>query len=531
MQSRRWRVIALGLLLAIIGAAVPITAAGWLSWRMARADALDFLTLVAQTGITRAEWTFSQARSAMEAMDRSEAVPCSAAHIAEMRVATVNVPSVEEVGYLEDGFIQCTSWGPLAEKIPKSDIDYTTFDGMEVSFRIAPSVSEGNPMTALHLGNYNTLIVPSRFLDIPMDRDVAVTLMAESGHLIYARNSSSPDLAATLVDAQGSGGTEGHLYSVVRENGLVAVAMESRAAVKDQLAKQLAIFVPIGAFIALFIVGLVYWISKKRLSPKAELEIAIRNREFVVHYQPLVQLSTGICLGAEALVRWRRPDGTLVRPDLFIPLAEETGLIIPITDQVIDAVIADLQTLLVQDRTLHIAINLCAADIASGRVLDVLDDKLKSTGIRNEQIWLEATERGFIDIDAASLTLKRARDAGHSVAIDDFGTGYSSLQHLQGLPLDALKIDKSFVDTIGKEAATSAVISHIIAMGQELGLFLVAEGIETEEQAAYLREKGVDFGQGWLYAKPLPVADFKAFHARSKTAFGIAPEVVSTRRL
>ncbi|WP_426227352.1 EAL domain-containing protein [Pararhizobium sp. DWP3-4] len=263
----------------------------------------------------------------------------------------------------------------------------------------------------------------------------------------------------------------------------------------------------------------------KCFSPLADLEIAVRNREFIVHYQPIVELKTGICFGAEALVRWRRPDGSLVRPDLFIPLAEESGLIMPITDQVIEAVIMDLNGTLVQDRTLHIAVNLCAADIKSGRILDVLEAKLADTGIRPEQIWLEATERGFMDIDAARVTLTKARERGHSVAIDDFGTGYSSLQYLQGLPMDALKIDKSFIDTIGRDTATSSVTPHIIDMAKTLGLYTVAEGIEVEEQAGYLKAHGVDFGQGWLFSKALPAAAFIAYQRRTKEKYGAAPEV------
>lgn len=295
---------------------------------------------------------------------------------------------------------------------------------------------------------------------------------------------------------------------------------------RTKLVRELTVLLPIGAFIALFIVGIVIWMSRKRLSPETELEIAVRNREFIVHYQPIIELKTNICVGAEALVRWRRPDGTLVRPDRFIPLAEETGLIEPITDQVVEAIIADLGPMLVRDRSSHIAINLCAEDVKSGRILDFIDLRLARAGIRKEQIWLEATERGFIDIDAARITLDRARKAGHSVAIDDFGTGYSSLQYLQGLPLDALKIDKSFVDTIGRNTATSTVTLHIIEMARELGLFSVAEGIEKEEQAAYLREHGVDFGQGWLFSRPLPAEEFIVFHRQNKSRYGSAPEVI-----
>jgi sensor c-di-GMP phosphodiesterase-like protein len=165
----------------------------------------------------------------------------------------------------------------------------------------------------------------------------------------------------------------------------------------------------------------------------------------------------------------------------------------------------------VADRSLHIAINVSAADITTGRVLGVIAVALERTNIRPQQIWLEATERGFIDVESAKTTIARARQLGYMVAIDDFGTGFSSLQYLQGLPIDVLKIDKSFVDTIGKNVATGSVISHIIDMARELNLQMVAEGVETEIQASYLLAHRVEFAQGWLYSKPLPAEEFIDF--------------------
>jgi sensor c-di-GMP phosphodiesterase-like protein len=210
-------------------------------------------------------------------------------------------------------------------------------------------------------------------------------------------------------------------------------------------------------------------------------------------------------------VRWKRPDGSLVRPDLFIPLAEESGLITAITDQVIALVVFDLNSLLVADRSVHIAINLSAADVGTERVLPIIAKALQHTGIQPQQIWLEATERGFVDIEAARSALARARELGHAVAIDDFGTGYSSLSHLEGLPLDALKIDKAFIDTISTNSATSSVTPHIIDMAKTLKLTIVAEGVETQAQADYLVERGVEYGQGWLFAKPMPAPEFIAY--------------------
>jgi len=526
MEARRYRIVAAGLALGLLGAAIPIAAMAYVSWIIALQKEQDALFLFAERTLARAEATFEDARSALVAVSATPVAPCSPEHIARMRTLTVDTLSIEEMGYFEDGALKCTSWGPAQGYVAGAEVDYVTPDGLAVSLRVAPAVSQGMPVTALQLGSHNALVSPARFVDVIADDGVSIALTNSRGTLINAVNGEGLPAVLPPLGEAGRGIKAGSVFAVARGEGLAAIATRPSSGLVDGLKGELAYLLPIGAFIAAFIVGIVVWLSRKRLEPRAELALAIRNREFVVHYQPIVALATGICIGAEALVRWRRPDGTLVRPDLFIPLAEETGLIGPITDLVIDAVVADLGPTLVADRTLHIAVNLSAADISSGRFLDVVAQKLAPTGIRPQQLWLEATERGFIDIEAARTTLVRARQAGHSVAIDDFGTGYSSLQYLQGLPMDALKIDKSFIDTIGKDTATSSVTLHIIDMARELGLFTVAEGVENEAQAEYLKAQGVDFGQGWLFSRPLPAAEFIAYQRRSRETYGAAPEVI-----
>lgn len=524
MQARRYRVISLGIILAIVGAVAPLAAMAYASWQIAIGKELSALRERAVNVTDRARFTFSDARQALVNANAVAVAPCSPQHIALLRMLTINTASVEEIGYFEAGKLKCTSWGITEADIDKAHVDYTTSDGMDVSLRVRPGVSLGKEMTALQLGNHNALVNPSRFVDIEFSPGISLALFSDSGLLVNGLNEPDVSFARRHLHDRASGIDGDSMFALATEDGIVAVTSEQTKMVYARLRRELALFLPAGLFIAAFIVAMVVVFSRGRLSPRAELEFAIHKRQFVVHYQPIVELATGICVGAEALVRWRRRDGSLVRPDLFIPLAEESGLIIPITDLVVDEVVRELNTVLVSQRGLHIAINLCAADIKSGRFIDMIAEKLRNTSIRKEQIWLEATERGFIDVNAARASLDRARKAGHSVAIDDFGTGYSSLQYLQGLPVDALKIDKSFIDAIGKGTATSSVTLHIIEMAKELGLFSVAEGIETEEQAAYLRQHGVSFGQGWLFSKPLVAKDFMEFRAASAARFGTAPE-------
>lgn len=348
-----------------------------------------------------------------------------------------------------------------------------------------------------------------RFADVLSEQEVDLAIALRDGRLLGSLREPLPVNVRALLQ---SGFTdETVLYALEHDEFLTALAAKPPDQVLEPLRREMQLLLPLGAAMAMLVVSIVAWGLRRRLSLLGELKMAVARREFVVHYQPLIELSTGRCIGSEALVRWKRSDGSMVRPDMFIPLAEESGLILPITDQVINTVVREMRQALVNDHDLHIAINLSAQDIRSGRVLPVLALELEDSGIAPQQIWLEATERGLMDCKAAKSTIDQARAAGHAVAIDDFGTGYSSLSYLQNFALDALKIDKSFIDSIEADAATSSVTPHIIEMAKSLGLQVVAEGVETQGQADYLLARGVEFAQGWLFAKAMPASEFIAF--------------------
>ena len=202
-----------------------------------------------------------------------------------------------------------------------------------------------------------------------------------------------------------------------------------------------------------------------------------------------------------------------MRPDLFIPQAEGSGQITAITRWVIRQVLQEQGELLRQHAQLYISINLAAADLVEARFPAEAQAALQAAGVPPAQLVYEVTERGLVDPQRAVAVLEPLRQAGHRIAIDDFGTGYSSLSYLQQLPVDVLKIDKSFVDALGTEAASSPVAPHIIAMARALGLKVIAEGVEQAEQARLLAELGAQIGQGWLFAKPLSAEAFRAFVA------------------
>ncbi|PZP61060.1 MAG: hypothetical protein DI597_10820 [Pseudoxanthomonas spadix] len=505
----RARMIVAATGLALLGVAVPVIATLAMSWHLAVRNEQQRLDRVATLALERAQATMDEATGVLHAMQRSRLAPCSPAHIARMRRAAMDSAVVKEVGFFQGGLLRCTSWGPTEVHVP-DDLppDAVGPDDLRLFAHVVPQISGGRQMLALHQHDYNVLIDPARFSDLVVGPEVGLLVRNAQGVVLSERSLSDEALAGRMRQRQASGRDATHLFSVVRRDGWVVVAGEPVARAASGLPRQQGMLLPVGLLIGAVAVAMVILAFRRRLSPTGELTRAVQRREFVVHYQPIVRLADAAIVGAEALARWRRPDGTLVRPDQFIPLAEQSGLIDAITDQVLDAIVRDLGPLLAAHPCLYVSLNLSTADLRSGRLLAVLARALEGSGIAPRQLWLEATERGFVDLAAARRTIEQARQAGHRVALDDFGTGYSSLQYLQGLPLDALKIDKTFVDAIGTGAATAAVTGHIIDMARELGLHCVAEGIETAAQADFLRAQGVGYGQGWLFGKAAPAMAF-----------------------
>ena len=514
----RKRLICMAVTWALAGAAVPLALSFYLSWNRALEAHQEQLAQIASKAILRSNQVLTEADQALQAMANLRHIPCSDAHIRQMRTVAIDHRSVDEIHYVEGGNLKCTSWGMAQEIASHSATDVVMANGMRATLDVVTATSGEKLMTDLHYLRHHVLIDPVRFVDVGADDNVQLAVFTADGSVLGAVNVPDLQRVRQLLQHPENRQGEQDLFALVRDRELTTIALEPRVSVLAALRQEQTALLPAGVAIALLLVALVWWRLRQQLSPLGELRIAVQRHEFVVHYQPLMDLSTGACIGAEALVRWPRQDGSMTRPDLFIPLAEQSGLILPITDQVVATVVMDLQNLLSGDKQLHVALNVCADDIRSGRILDVVYRALEGTGIASPQIWLEATERGFIDIDAASITLTKARQGGHWIAIDDFGTGYSSLSCLQGLPLDALKIDKSFIDTIGTEAATSSMTPHIIAMAKTLSLKVVAEGVETQAQADYLVALGVDYAQGWLYGKAMPADQFNRFYMARKLA-------------
>lgn len=259
-------------------------------------------------------------------------------------------------------------------------------------------------------------------------------------------------------------------------------------------------------------VGVFDAIIRERVVERIEIEKAlhraVRQEEFRVFYQPLVRFAGAEVIGFEALVRWQHPERGLVSPMDFIPIAEETGLIVPIGEWVLREVVrqaAAWSAAVPQAEPLAVSVNLSARQLAHPDLVGTVADAIGGAGIDPSMLLVEVTESTLMsDPELATTILHALRSLGVRIAIDDFGTGHSSLGYLKQLPVDCLKIDRSFISGLGMDSDDRAIVGAVVSMGHALGLSVTAEGVETPQQLAELEALGCDVGQGFYFAKPQP---------------------------
>jgi EAL domain-containing protein (putative c-di-GMP-specific phosphodiesterase class I) len=242
-----------------------------------------------------------------------------------------------------------------------------------------------------------------------------------------------------------------------------------------------------------------------RLETERALRHALERDELRVLYQPAVRLEDESLAGAEALLRWRHPARGLVSPHEFIPVAEETGLIVPIGDWVIEHACSELarQDVVQPGRSLILSVNLSGRQLARANLVERIAQHLDAVQVTPDRLCLEVTETVLLeDVETSVAALHGLKELGVRLAVDDFGTGYSSLGYLKQFPFDVLKIDQAFVAGLGTSDADDAIVLAAAQMAHALGMWVVAEGVETERQRDVARELGCDLAQGFLFAAP-----------------------------
>jgi EAL domain-containing protein (putative c-di-GMP-specific phosphodiesterase class I) len=255
----------------------------------------------------------------------------------------------------------------------------------------------------------------------------------------------------------------------------------------------------------------------KRLQSRRALELdlrkAIANGEFEAYYQPIINLQTGKVACFEALLRWHHPERGMISPAEFIPLAEETGLIIALGEWVLRTA---CQQAVKWPAPIGVAVNLSAMQFKGRNIVQLTVNALATSGLAPERLDLEITESVLLQDEANTLAiLHQLREIGVQISMDDFGTGYSSLAYLRNFPFDRIKIDRSFVRDMLVRKDCHAIVQAVVSLARSLGITTIIEGVETKEQLDMARTDGCDLGQGYLFSKPMPERETAAFLAKN----------------
>ena len=509
--------------LTLVVAALAAGGPPWVALHEARRQAYDTeagqALNYARDVLHRTDETAGQAMDAITQLRAAGLATCSEPARAAMREIDLTSSYIQAIGYVRDGTIECSSQGgpPVRLGPPafRTSRDVTVYDTV-------PLAAGRNPLLGLARGGIIVLV----HRDLPLDIWTAVPGVAlgvfhlEGHRTVMGRGAVDPAWMDRLGRRKEATFVAGdRLVALVRSQRFmttVAVAAVPANYLHERVAAATRRLMPAGLFGGLAAAAAILLLARQQMSIASSMRSALRRGEFFLLYQPLVDLRSGACVGAEAQLRWRRPTGEHVGPDLFIPIAEQTSLITRITARVLDLLERDAGDFLARHPDFHIGVNLSPADLGAGEIVGRIDALLRRSGARPANLIVEITERGFVHLDSARTVIAALRERGIEVAIDDFGTGYSSLAYLETLDLDFLKIDRSFIEAIGTGAPTSQVVGHIMAMAHALDLRMIAEGIESAAQADFLRAHGVHYGQGWLYGRPMPFADVAAMtvHAR-----------------
>lgn len=503
----------------VLALLVPFSLSMFLAQMQGREDALATLHDITEEVLQRADTARLQINDAISALNNHPAgAPCSTEQLARMGMLSGAFSHVAGMGRLEGDALVCTTLGTLDMRVNLGKPDASRQSGMLFWSAVELPGLPGQAFTVVGRDGYAALADADLGLDL-LNRNSALSLAffigadrQVAGHRGIIRGEWTNRYRDQLIQFEDDG------YLVVirpsRTTDSAALAAMPLSLVAAQVRSSAYVLGPVGLALGVLLTGAVGAVARRRLSLSGELQAAFERNEFFVEYQPIIDLSNGRCVGAEALARWRNEDRVLVSPNVFIPLAEAHGVIGRITARVMEIVVREAAGLLRTNPGVHISINLSPEDLHSHDAQIRMRELAQHADIPPASLMFEITERGLMAPEKARNVLLAVRAGGFRMAIDDFGTGHSNLSYLATYELDFLKIDKMFVDTLGTGAPTSLVTFHIIDLARSLGMQVIAEGVETQAQRAILQARGVQYAQGWLFGRPMSIEELEGFIAQ-----------------
>jgi len=511
--------------LTILGTMVGSVGGFWLGRTMVLRTAKAGLSVYAQGLSRNADSLSDEINSILLQVDAPTVPACSNQDLAELKAQTFRSVHIKDIGRTHDGKLFCSAFlGRLAHPYVEGPPALVLDDGANVYTHVAAlmdSHGSGNA-TIVEAGDMDVVLNSSAFgsWDRPYVGFMVVAFNRQVGQATQIAGSTLPIQPAWVL-SQDSQILEGTIYrkACSTRYATCAVAAELVTDVwRSTFSTQIA-YSAMGGFAGLsfaLMIALLYWRASS-LGHQLLRAVHKDSSSLQLVYQPILDVETGRCLGAEALLRWKDHNGIPISPDVFIPIAEEKGFINEVTAFVVRHATEELAHLMRKSQDFTLSINVAASDLGDERLFELLKDQVQVAGIRPGQIALELTERSTADLTFVRTAIERLRAEGYKVHIDDFGIGFSSLSYIDQLQVNAIKIDRAFTQTIGTDAMIAPILSQMVEMASSLGLEIVVEGVETEVQRDYLAASDKNLRvQGWYYSRPLTAEALHLFDTQNK---------------
>jgi sensor c-di-GMP phosphodiesterase-like protein len=467
------------------------------------------LRYIAERAVTRAEAVIGEGVAALRGLADAGHTDCRPAHREALAEAAFRSLHIRQIGIADaDGTLLCAEpMGPLA-----MDVEMPAATGADPATVIgvveAPGSGERHAIAALRADNGMRIIARFR-PEVLLEGSGPWFLQDFYEARVFLEDGSEWSSRSSGWDPARDPSTVSEAAHSSRYPLRVIVTASASALEQTMMPlRRLSIIVSVGfGFLA---AAIALWTTWSRDAASDDFSRAVQRGEFVPYYQPVMNIASGELEGCEVLVRWVRPDGTIVSPAAFLPYSEATGLIREITRSLMRQTVIDLADLYVERPKLKIGINLTASHFIDHEIIDEVREIYEGSGISYSQLMFEVTEQHPLkDIRLARAVINRIQRLGSAVALDDVGTGHGGLAYLQQLGIDIIKIDKLFIDKLGEDIHSDKIVDTLVELANTLGMGIIAEGVERTEQVELLRRIGVTSAQGYVFSPPIPAAAFR----------------------
>jgi sensor c-di-GMP phosphodiesterase-like protein len=490
-------------------------------------------TRSAESTISLAEHRIGVASSALDNLALRGVASCRSDHLDVLRNANFSTSIVKEFSLIApNGETLCSDLGiapsqrPVLGTVRPPDRQNLTLELVQVGPRDQrfirlrrPAISGPNAIAALIPPE---LLTHALIADLPSAAHIRMSLI--DGFAVT-------DVGPPVLETESFVGVARSI-----PYGLTATAFYPRSENAEKFADLKTIGYLVAGLVALALFAFAVLLPRRsRENPVVALERAIRAGEFLPYFQPTIDITTGKVRGAEVLIRWRKPDGSIVPPSQFIPLAESTGLISEMTRQLMRKVRDEIGEAVIDRPFLRIGFNLSAQHFLNENIITDVRQIFEGSPLRLTQVVLEVTERQQLDdLTSARRVIAALQGLGVKIAIDDIGAGHSGLSYMLKLGVDIIKIDKMFIDALCHDDNSITIIETLIDLARNMRMDIIAEGVETFDQVVALRERGIRAAQGYVFSPPLPTASFlqllDALDPVARTSYAAKPELLVAKR-